>query len=99
MPVNHTPEIGTLIAGTHRPEDLGPAFLDALRGYHFQAWMALPKPAEDDPAFWQTEEGTQLLDTLTFALEAVAPEGMVFGAHPDDGADIGFWPTDDDDED
>lgn len=100
-----TPKPGTLIHGTHRPQDLIPAFLGAVRRYAPTEYTALvsapfaPVPAHvddegDDSPWWDSEEATYLLAELTDILEGVAPEGYYFGAHEGDGADFGFWPVD-----
>lgn len=41
---------------------------------------------------------TDLLDTYQDILEAICPDGFQFGSNEGDGAAIGFWPVDDDDE-
>lgn len=93
MSVNRTPQVGSICAGTHDPARIGPAMLETLCEVNFQAWISLPRPTPGDAGFWHTEEGTQLLDTLTFALEAAAPEGLEFGEHPEDDSNLGFWPS------
>lgn len=79
---------GTVIAGTHNQTALIGAFKHEL--------TALGKTVEgfvfnqDSPdAFEQTAE---YVDYLISELNAIAPDGYYFGAHPDDGADFGFWP-------
>jgi hypothetical protein len=37
------------------------------------------------------DEQADLLERLTDALSAVAPNYVYFGAHPGDGSDFGFW--------
>jgi hypothetical protein len=99
-----TPDLGTIIAATLRPQDLIPAFLTALRDYHGAAYtqlMAQPFPLppayaleDDDSDWWQSEECSWFLnETLFDALNECAPDGCYFGSHPGDGADFGFWPN------
>ena len=94
---------GTISHGTLRPQDLIPAFLDALRAVALAAYAAamaqpdgfairvIDAPA-DDSDWWHGDEAQALLERLTDALESSAPEGHYFGAHPGDGSDFGFWP-------
>ena len=94
--------IGSVIAGTHRPQDLIPAFLDALAKLDpaaYEQLMVSPFPLppayaqeDDDCEWWDSEEASYYLDDIFDALDSVAPEGYYFGAHPGDGSDFGFWP-------
>lgn len=97
---------GTIIHGTMRPQDLIPAFLDALQEVDHAAhsqFMLLPFgpiPAHvsdegDKSAWWNSEDAAFLLESLFDALDAAAPEGCYFGAHPGDGSDYGFWQIED----
>ena len=95
-------QVGTIISGTLRSQDLLPAFLDALRELHVEAyiqvttcspWGCPPSHAqEDEEAEWWGEEADWVLQSLTDALNECAPDGCYFGAHWGDGADFGFWP-------
>jgi len=95
----------TVIHGTLRPQDLIPAFLDALCVLAPAAYSQLtlrpfgPIPSYvqdegDDSEWWYSEEAWDLLNDLTDALNDCAPEGYYFGAHPGDGSDFGFWKGD-----
>ncbi len=90
---------GTIIHGTMHPQDLIPAFLDALAEVdpmvHAQMMMlpfgVVPSHAmEDESADWWSDAQWRL-EELFDALDASAPEGYYFGAHPGDGSDFGFW--------
>ena len=98
---------GTVIHGTHRPQDLIPAFLDALKEIspaHYTGFITLPfrrvpayvpayvQDEGDDSAWWHSGDAQALLEDLTELLDEIAPEGHYFGAHPGDGSDFGFWP-------
>lgn len=44
--------------------------------------------------YFDSEEASFDLETLSDMLNEYAPEGAFFGAHPSDGADYGFWSID-----
>jgi hypothetical protein len=81
----------TVSAGTMRPEDLIPIFMEIL----YNADESLVADLEehfDTSTEADYDERHELLDTLFDRLNDVAPEGTVFGAHDGDGACYGFWP-------
>lgn len=91
---------GTVIHGTHRPEDLIPAFMGEIE-YHNptrfrqllnQSRHILLMLARDDYDGLRSEEVSYFLnETLFDAMDELAPEGFYFGAHPGDGSDFGYW--------
>lgn len=94
-------ETGTVIAGTLRPEDLAPAWLDELEARDisraelimadYRSILAVIENTDEWlPADY--EEADWLLDDLYRALNEVAPNGYYFGGHPGDPADFGYWP-------
>jgi hypothetical protein len=96
---------GTISHGTMRPQDLIPAFLDALaevdpaahEQYMLMPFGPIPAYVYDEgdaSDWWQSEGAHYLLEGLFDALDDAAPEGYYFGAHPGDGADYGFWQCD-----
>jgi hypothetical protein len=98
-------ETGSLIHGTHRPQDLIPAFLEEVRNRdpgHYEGFMATPFgpiPAhameDEDAEWWMSEDAAYLLEELFDILDEAAPEGYRFGAHEGDGSDFGYWPIED----
>lgn len=90
---------GSIISGTHRTQDLIPAFISVLREVDEAAYAQLlvnggvPAHADedDDADWWHSEQASFLLEDLFDTLDENAPEGHYFGAHPGDGADFGFW--------
>lgn len=97
---------GSISHGTHRPQDLIPVFLDAIREVapaHYEGFMAAPFPPVpayvedegDDSEWWDSEDARYLLESLFDTLDENAPDGTYFGAHPGDGSDFGFWDLDD----
>ena len=50
---------------------------------------------ESKPDYFKSEGADHDLQTLMMELDTLAPDGYYFGAHPGDGADIGFWPVED----
>lgn len=96
---------GTVSWGTHRLQDLIPAFLDTLADIDGPAFCRFQREKmgdslsvnphdlpEDDP-WWDSDEAGYLLEELFDALDDVAPRGHYFGAHQGDGSDFGFWPV------
>jgi hypothetical protein len=104
-----TPELGSISHGTHRAEDLIPAFLSALEDvapgwanrHQRHAAEVLDALASDDDETRENadENARELIDALFDHLDACSPIGAYFGAHVGDGADFGWWPTDDDETD
>lgn len=108
---------GTVIAGTLRPEDLVPAFMEALDdrvedasfddGADAPAKVQAVDRLQDRlgdlerrmaaEGYYADEDSMWDLEWLQDALNEYAPKGCRFGAHEGDGADFGFWPTEDDD--
>ena len=93
---------GTVSHGTMRPQDLIPAFLDCLADVDPAAYeqiMVCPfsfvpdyvMDEGDDSEWWDSEDASYKLEELFDALDAAAPDGYYFGAHPGDGSDYGFW--------
>lgn len=94
---------GTVSHGTMRNVDLIPAFLDVLRACNapeyeqilMQPFPIPPSAALEDPRddWWDSERADQFMEELFDVLNHYAPEGHYFGAHPGDGSDFGFWPS------
>ena len=84
-------EEGTVSDGTLRPEDLVPVFADEYvrlggNAGKVRSFYKHVKEYHMDNLQWDLEELFDLLNGL-------APEGYYFGAHEGDGADFGFWKT------
>jgi len=82
---------GTIISGTCRLCDIIPALLEECNR------RGIISPTVDD-ASWivrNSDFNTGIADDVSFELSDLLgeglPEGMFFGAHPDDGADLGYW--------
>lgn len=92
-------ELGTLISGTHKSEDLIKAFtneLDRLDPRRLEEIKAdyddVYQAALDHNLDEYKEEAGLLLSDLEDALNDNAPAQHFFGSHSGDGADYGFWP-------
>ena len=83
-------EVGTVIEGTLKPEILALSFFQVLERIDEDA-------AEEYRASVEAmEEPEYLVDDLMSSINDRTPEGFYFGAHPGDGADFGFWETEED---
>jgi len=97
---------GTVIYGTLRNQDLLPEFVATALEINpdktlYRLSEFLPNMRaliyEHDHPWWQSDDAVHALDAVIDLLNEYAPEGIYFGAHPDDGADFGFWRVNDDD--
>lgn len=93
---------GSVSSGTMRPEDLIPCFVDTLdsllrdqpRSFKRGKYRKLIREA-DAMKDYGDDSYQGLLDELFDALNEFAPPYAYFGAHPGDGADYGFWLSED----
>ena len=90
----------SVISGTHRAQDLIPAFLDVIREYNPAGYAqiilnpSIPAYVQDEgdsSEWWDSSECADYLDSLFYDLGEIAPEDCYFGAHPGNGSDFGFW--------
>ena len=87
---------GTVSHGTLRAEDLIPAFIAALPDDGNTAALRA-EAAQFTAADYESGIAVDFLHEVLFdALDAHAPDGCYFGAHPGDGSDFGYWPVEDD---
>ena len=96
-------ELGTLIHGTLRDEDLLQAFSDELARIDIKRFNEVIKPDVhlfSESANLTTEEIVEelgvedvgdVIDDLMDALNEYAPYGYYFGSIEGDGSDFGFW--------
>lgn len=101
-------QIGSIITGTYRNQDVIPALLDALQDLkaedpnevsHYEAIFnryALgtrdPHHLEEDDPWWDSPEADNLRSDLEEALETFAPPYCYFGSNEGSESDLGFWP-------
>lgn len=85
-------EIGTLIHGTLRIQDLIPAFLEELKRRQKLYRTQLVTDAENvvEEQLWGTDLAGFILQELIEVLNEDLPD-VYFGSHPGDGADFGYW--------
>jgi len=82
-------EIGTVIRGTLRTEDLIPAFATLLGQLDVNDEHV---GLLNDCNHWTSEDDPEdLITDLIEALTEFAPPYTYFGAHMGDGSDFGFW--------
>ena len=89
--------IGSISSGTMRPEDLIPTFISELRSQkltrqQYTAVCAIDKAQRRRDYYGNCRESDDL-DALFDLLDTFAPEYFYFGVHPGDGADYGYWLT------
>ena len=87
---------GTIISGTHRPEDLVPA-LHAELITRLDYRLSWERAVSRDARRWiegrnELADTAELVSDLVSALDNLSPEGVRFGAHEGDGSDFGYWP-------
>ena len=107
---------GSVSSGTMRPEDLIPAFSDALdnlkdelitslssqatfeetetvkqRVAGIDSFLAEIETRQESPDYYESEDSGWDLESLFDTLDKFAPPYCGFGSHPGDGADYGFW--------
>jgi len=94
-------QVGTVIAGTLRTDDLLESFsqeLDSIRGNskaHYRlVFDAQNRNYLDDGRDEREEEVSEIVNELQDALNEYAPDGMYFGTLEGDGADFGWWAID-----
>jgi len=103
----HTAEPGTVSAGTLKTEDLLTAFANTLESLiqdNADHWCGrqserdefLNLIADARESDHGDDVNSEVVEQLMEALDYFAPEGHTFGAHWGDGADFGFWPSDED---
>ncbi len=95
---------GTLIHGTHRTQDLIPAFVAQIKlmapDCTHQSYVYTQRPQSayhsatvigDRATWWDSADAHDLMHDLQDTLNELAPDGWYFGAHPGDGSDFGYW--------
>lgn len=110
-PATDTVEIGELISGTLRTQDLLLPILEELtrvdrkRGeWHLADLLDMGFGGDEERGIVLDEtprdeiydsEVQESIDAMMDALTDAAPEAIYFGGHPSDGAAIGYWPESD----
>jgi hypothetical protein len=86
---------GSISTGTMRAADLIPAFTDTLarldKTGDYKGLLAEARAVSD----FASDDADAIMEELFDALNSFAPDYGYFGAHPGDGADYGFWLSDD----
>lgn len=92
--------IGSISHGTMRTQDVIPAMCHTLEYYgaklpedlnwHAKNWKIAQK--FDDLPYWESENAGYDWESLSDALNEIAPPFCYFGCTEGDGSDYGFWP-------
>lgn len=101
------PFLGSCTSGSLRTGDLIASFRTLLRDVlrdvlkeddtdggiiaKADAWLDAADDDGNAPTAVAEDEGDEIVQELIDALNDEAPFGLYFGAHPDDGADFGYW--------
>ena len=93
-------QLGSISTGTLRPEDLIPAFNNALTQIHDGHYCDIDEMMNDEAGnaaeFGKQPSNDELqrrvVDRLMDELQDACPPFVYFGTHEGDGADFGFWP-------
>jgi hypothetical protein len=89
---------GTVIEGTHDPVDILAATAPLVRSLsestvtYVMEQIGQIQAGRSNDSELTDEDKSAVLEVVFNVLTAHAPDGHYFGAHPDDGADFGFWP-------
>jgi hypothetical protein len=88
--------IGSVSSCTMREEDLIPRFLAAIEYFNKRRASGLRRELKEIEVISEGEERIEqmayfLNETLFDTLDGYAPPYFYFGSHPGDGADYGFW--------
>lgn len=86
---------GSVSSATLRNEDLIPRFADHLNALDAMTDNLRAGLAEWRQGIMDADEQSEFIGELMDALDAQALPYWYFGAHPNDGADFGFWLLDD----
>ena len=93
-------QLGSISTGTLRPEDLIPAFNNALTQIHDGHYCDIDEMMNDEAGnaaeFGKQPSNDELqrrvVDRLMDELQDACPPFVYFGTLEGDGADFGFWP-------
>ena len=83
-------QLGTVISGTLRPEDLLPAFvhiIDSLGGDSSLPWFTHQEFQNGERSYLDC-----VMEAHKAVLNQLCPPFVYFGTHPNDPSDFGFWP-------
>ena len=86
-------QIGSVISGTMRKEDLIPCFVDEILWYDKNNELALEiNPRSELEGYYNSDDSNYDLESLFDELNNICDlPYFYFGSHPGDGSDYGFW--------
>lgn len=84
-------------SGSLKTCDIIPKFLCVIRDTpeYVQLLNVIPcyTQGDNNAEWWRFEDAEAIQSQLIDVLDSYAPSGYYFGIHPGDGADFGFWKT------